>query len=158
MCFVFVFGHPVKYDDSDPLSLCFGGWRRTRRCLQLFVGWGICRAIVRFTWCVRLFPLLRRNSTLRTLELSGNTISAPVLKSVELECVLCQLRNAQVTEIDASGKGFDDTDATRISEALRCAILCMCRCSCMSFFSENVVGLPLKMLETALLACTLCLA
>jgi len=34
-----------------------------------------------------------------------------------LELVLCQLR-AQVTEIDASGKDFDDADATRMAEAL----------------------------------------
>jgi hypothetical protein len=37
--------------------------------------------------------------------------------------VLCQLRNAQVTRIEAVDKGFDDADATRIAEALRCDVL-----------------------------------
>jgi hypothetical protein len=63
----------------------------------------------------------RHNTTLRRLDLKGNPISASVLTSVELELVLCQMRNAAVTNIDASRKGFDDADALRISDALRCA-------------------------------------
>jgi len=61
--------------------------------------------------------LFFRYSQLQTLFLIQNHISAAVLKDVELELVLCQLR-AQVTEIDASGKDFDDADATRMAEAL----------------------------------------
>ena len=71
---------------------------------------------------------IRHNSTLGELYISDNPISAPVCKSVELELVLCRLRNAQVTEIEASGYGFDDADATRIAEALRCEIVCLCWC------------------------------
>jgi hypothetical protein len=56
--------------------------------------------------------------------LSGNPISASVLKSVELEFVLCRMRNAAVTDIDAGDKGFDDADASRIADALRCAYGC----------------------------------
>ena len=57
----------------------------------------------------------------RGLDLSGNSISATALKCLELEFVLCRMRNAAVTDIDASGKGFDDADASRIADALRCA-------------------------------------
>jgi hypothetical protein len=77
----------------------------------------------------------RHNSTLQRFFLSGNSVSDHVLKSVELELVLCQLRSAHVTAIDASNKGFDDADATRIAEALRCehparACVCVCVCVC----------------------------
>ena len=68
----------------------------------------------------------RHNSTLQCLDIFSFSINAPVLKSVALELVLCQLRNAQVTEIDAWSKGFDDGDAARIAEALGCACLVMC--------------------------------
>ncbi len=76
----------------------------------------------------------RHNSTLQTLGIRNlfsrlsrpNSFSAPVLKAVELELVLCRLRNPNVTEMDALGKDFDDTDATRIAEALRCEVLCRC--------------------------------
>jgi hypothetical protein len=61
-------------------------------------------------------------STLRTLNIANNAISAPVLTSLEFQMVLCQLRNAHVTEIDASYKSIDDADATRMAEVLRCAI------------------------------------
>ncbi len=64
----------------------------------------------------------RHNSTLQVLSMFDNPISAPVIKSLELELVLCQLRNAHVTAIDAANKGFDDADATCIAEALRCDI------------------------------------
>jgi hypothetical protein len=47
-----------------------------------------------------------------------------------LQMVLCQLRNTQVTEIEASGKGFDDDDAARIANALRCVWLCR-NCICL---------------------------
>lgn len=56
---------------------------------------------------------------LRHLELSGNPMSASARKSIELELVLCQLRNAAVTDIAC--RGFDDGDASRIADALRCA-------------------------------------
>ena len=71
---------------------------------------------------------IRQNSTLQALDISDNLISDPVCKSVDLEFVLCQLRNAQVTEIDARDKGFDDADATRIAGALRCDIVFLCWC------------------------------
>ena len=61
----------------------------------------------------------RHNSKLQTLDLVYNRISKPVQKSVDLEMVLCQLRNAQVTEIDALDDDFDDADAIRIAEALK---------------------------------------
>jgi hypothetical protein len=65
----------------------------------------------------------RHNSSLHGLSFYGNPSSHRVCKLVALEVVLCQVRNAQVTQIDASGKHFDDADATRIAEALRCDIL-----------------------------------
>ncbi len=57
----------------------------------------------------------RFNYTLRTLDLSRNSIS-------ELELVLCQLQIAHVTEIDASRMRFDDADVICIAEALRCEV------------------------------------
>ncbi len=63
----------------------------------------------------------RHNATLRLLDLHDNFISASVRKSVQLELVLCRMRNAAVTHIiDASGKRFDGVDASRIADALRC--------------------------------------
>jgi len=72
----------------------------------------------------------------------GNLASDQVRKLVALEVVLCQVRNAHVTKIDASRNDFDDADATRIAEALRCDIpyaracvrMCMCICACVSVF------------------------
>ena len=46
-------------------------------------------------------------------------MSAAARKAIELEFVLRQMRNPTVTEIDASGKGFDDQDAIKIGEGLR---------------------------------------
>lgn len=76
----------------------------------------------------------RHNSTLHTLHFSSNPISVLVRKSVELELVLCRLRNAQVTQmkIDALDAVFDDADVARIAEALRCKILRRCLCGRMS--------------------------
>ncbi len=59
------------------------------------------------------------NSTLTTLGVSGNSMSAAARKSIALEFVLCQMRNPVVTEIDASDQGFDDQDAIKIGEGLR---------------------------------------
>ncbi len=71
---------------------------------------------------MRLFR--RHNSTLRNLGiLYDMAVTLPILKSLKLEVVLCQLRNAHVTKIEASDKGFDDGDASRIAEALRCDLL-----------------------------------
>jgi hypothetical protein len=53
-----------------------------------------------------------------TIDLSLNFISAPVFKSVKLELVLCQMRNARTREVDASREGFDDADVVHIAEAL----------------------------------------
>ena len=46
-------------------------------------------------------------------------MSAAARKAIEVEVVLCQMRNPTVTEIDASGKGFDDQDAIKIGQGLR---------------------------------------
>jgi hypothetical protein len=59
------------------------------------------------------------NSTLTTLDVSINRISAAARKAIELELVLRRMRNPKVTEIDMSGKGFDDQDAVKIGEVLR---------------------------------------
>ena len=59
------------------------------------------------------------NSTLKSLDVSGNPMSKAARKAVELEFVLCQMRNPEVTQIDASRKGFDDQDAIKIGEGLR---------------------------------------
>ncbi len=73
--------------------------------------------------------MVRHNSTLRTLVLPGARISKFARKGVELELLLCKLRNAHVTQIDASNNHkalhgvdtcLDDAEATRIAEALRC--------------------------------------
>ena len=74
----------------------------------------------------------RYNSSLQSMHWDENLASDQVCKLVALEVVLCQVRNAHVTEIDASDKDFDDADATRIAEALRCDIpyarACVCVC------------------------------
>ena len=59
------------------------------------------------------------NSTLTTLDVSNNPMSAAVRKTLELEFVLCRMRNPTVTVIKASGKGFDEQDAIKIGEGLR---------------------------------------
>ncbi len=59
------------------------------------------------------------NSTLQSLDVSGNPMSEAARKAVELEFVLCQMRNPEVTDIDAAKKGFDDQDAIKIGEVLR---------------------------------------
>ena len=59
------------------------------------------------------------NSTLTTLDVSGNPMSAAAHKAIQLEFVLCRMRNRTVTEIDASDQGFDDQDASKIVEGLR---------------------------------------
>ena len=59
------------------------------------------------------------NSTLTTLDVSANPMSAAVYKAIEVEFVLCRMRNPMVTEIDASFKDFDDQDAIKIGEGLR---------------------------------------
>ncbi len=46
-------------------------------------------------------------------------MSAAACKAIELEFVLCQMRNPEVSEIRASDKGFDDQDAIKIAEGLR---------------------------------------
>ncbi len=59
------------------------------------------------------------NSTLTSLDVSNNPMSLAACKSINLETVLCQLRNPAVTAIDARGKGFDDEDTTKIGKCLR---------------------------------------
>ncbi len=59
------------------------------------------------------------NSTLTKLKVSGNPMSATARKVIELEFVLCQMRNPTVTRICASQKGFDDQDTIKIGEGLR---------------------------------------
>ena len=66
------------------------------------------------------------NSTLTTLHVSNNPMSAAARKAIEVELVLCRMRNPTVTSIDGSGKGFDDQDAIKIGEGLRFA-LCIIR-------------------------------
>ncbi len=74
----------------------------------------------------------RHNASLQYMRWDGNLASDQVCKLVALEVVLCQLRNTHVTKIDASRNDFDDADATRIAEALRCDIpyarACVCVC------------------------------
>ena len=59
------------------------------------------------------------NSTFTRLDVSRNPMSAAARKAIEVEVVLCQMRNPAVTEIYARGKGFDDQDAIKIGEELR---------------------------------------
>ena len=59
------------------------------------------------------------NSSLTTLDVSDNPMSAVARKAIQVEVVLCQLRNQTVTRIDASGEGFGDQDAIKIGEGLR---------------------------------------
>ncbi len=59
------------------------------------------------------------NSTLTALDVSKNPMSAAARKAIEIEFVLCQMRNPTVTQIYAEGKGFDDQDAIKIGEGLR---------------------------------------
>ena len=74
----------------------------------------------------------RHNSSLHSLSFYDNLASDQVCKLVALEVVLCQVRNTHVTDIVWMYKNFDDADATRIAEALRCDIpyarACVCVC------------------------------
>ena len=85
----------------------------------------------------------RYNSSLQSMHWDENLASDQVRKLVALEVVLCQVRNAHVTKIDASRNDFDDADATRIAEALRCDIscahvcLCVCVCVCVCHFMTS---------------------
>ncbi len=63
----------------------------------------------------------RLNAALRELDLSGNPLSNSARKSVQLELVLRRMRKAAFMRIDAFHGGFDDADASRIADALRCA-------------------------------------
>jgi hypothetical protein len=74
--------------------------------------------------CERVHPH-RHNASLRKLALSFNAISVSMPFSIDMELVLCQMRNTAVMHIDAghlyfSVYAFDDTDAARIADALRC--------------------------------------
>ncbi len=62
------------------------------------------------------------NSTLVLLDVSDNPMDWRACKAIELELVLCQLRNPTVTDIYAADKGFDDQDAIKIGQGLRCLL------------------------------------
>ena len=59
------------------------------------------------------------NLTLTALDVSHNPMSAAARKAIEVDFVLCQMRNPTVTEIDTFRQGFDDQDAFKIGEGLR---------------------------------------
>ena len=59
------------------------------------------------------------NSTLTTFDVSKNPMSAAARTAIELEFVLCQIRNPKVTWINGFCKGFNDQDAIKIGEGLR---------------------------------------
>ncbi len=80
------------------------------------------------------------NSTLTEIYVSDNPMSAAARKAIELEVVLCQMRNSTVTEIQASGKGFDDQDAIKICEGLRFVLYIIPIC----FLSRNKVSVFTK--------------
>ena len=84
------------------------------------------------------------NSTLTTLGVSGNSMSAAARKSIALEFVLCQMRNPTVTQIRASGKGFDDQDAIKIGEELRFVlhIIPICLQSIIFFCHDSSMAPP----------------
>ncbi len=62
------------------------------------------------------------NSSLTTLDVFRNPMSDVVHKAIKLGVILCQLRNPTVTEVDATYKGFNDQDANKIGEGLRCVL------------------------------------
>ncbi len=68
------------------------------------------------------------NSTLTKINVTNNPMSAAARKAIEVELVLCQMRNPSVTEIDASDKDFDDQDAIKIGEGLRFVFHINCIC------------------------------
>ena len=59
------------------------------------------------------------NSTLTSIHVSHNPMSAAACKAIELEFVLCRMRNPTVTQIESSHEGFDEQDAIKIGEGLR---------------------------------------
>jgi hypothetical protein len=59
------------------------------------------------------------NATLTQFNVDGNVMQPILLKSIELEFVLCQLRNPEVTEIHASDKKFHPCHYDKIGQALR---------------------------------------
>ena len=71
------------------------------------------------------------NSTLTSLDVSDNPMNDAARKAIEVEFVLCQIRNPKISKIDASDKGFDDQDAIKIGEGLRSVLLW-----CLLFYTE----------------------
>ncbi len=77
--------------------------------------------------CILFKFICSFNSTLTTLDVSGNPMSTAARKAIDVAFVLCLMRNSTVTEINwvnVSGKGFDDQDAIVIGEGLR-YVLCV---------------------------------
>jgi hypothetical protein len=114
--------HRVHLNYSTPSPVDFVGDRFFSYHVKTFF------SVLSFVWCVILNGDHRHNSSLTKLYIiiPLSRISFPVEKFVALEFVLCRLRNAHVTTIDASRLGFDDADAIRIAEALRCDNLDLC--------------------------------
>ena len=82
---------------------------------------GIIKACLCFLVCSTI-------STLTQIDLVGNPMSAAARKAIELEVVLCQMRNPTVTEIQVSATGFNDQDAIKIGEGLRCVLHIIALC------------------------------
>ncbi len=75
--------------------------------------WGIIKTYLSCLVC-------SANSTLIKFDISGNlNMSAAARKAIEIEFVLCQLRNPEVSQINASDKDIDDQDAIKIVEVAR---------------------------------------
>jgi hypothetical protein len=73
---------------------------------------------------------------LTTLYVSHNPMSAAARKVIEVEFVLCQMRNPTVTRVIAPSKrdfakieSFDDQDAIKIGEGLRYVFHLMVFCT-----------------------------
>ncbi len=65
-------------------------------------------------------------------------MSAAARKAIQVEIVLCRMRNPTVTSIDASFQGFDVQDAIEIGEGLRFVLhkLLICLCSKSLYFTK----------------------
>jgi Ran GTPase-activating protein (RanGAP) involved in mRNA processing and transport len=67
-----------------------------------------------------ILEALRPNSTVTRLNLDANgRFTAPMLKALRLEMLLCKTRNPSVVDLDASHQGLDDANVAHLIEALR---------------------------------------
>ena len=87
---------------------------------------------------------------MRLLDVFGNPMSAMSRKSIQLEMVLCQMRNSTVTDIDASSHHFDDEDAIKMAASLQYVLFICIDIVILSIFTEFVLLFISNSINTSL--------